>query len=99
MTTADWQTALIRRDQRGGCPNKTDRVCCGRCGDEPRAEMMKLASRSSQERVQTGAGGAVLAHHLDGDAYVGHANQNPRGGACDDRTAKHCQKCCTPKKT
>lgn len=46
-------------------------------------KMMRLAEsvalKSVCKRAQVGA---VLAHHLDGDAYVGY-NQNPCGGACE----------------
>lgn len=51
-------------------------------------EMMRLAEQTALKSVCKRAQvGAVLAHHLDGDAYVGH-NQNPCGGACEGADGK-----------
>ena len=51
-------------------------------------EMMRLAEAEAAKSVCKRAQvGAVLAHHLDGDAYVGH-NQNPCGGACEGADGK-----------
>lgn len=51
-------------------------------------EMMQLAEAEAAKSVCKRAQvGAVVAHHLDGDAYVGH-NQNPCGGACEGSDGK-----------
>jgi dCMP deaminase len=51
-------------------------------------KMMRLAEKVALQSVCKRAQvGAVVAHHLDGAAYVGY-NQNPCGGACEGLDGK-----------